>query len=1389
MEPSEERRRDDLPSEPINGRYRIVRRLGRGGMGTVYLVHDARTGDRPLALKCIRRDRMDPRTLAILRNEFLSLAALPHPNLARVYEFGIDRRTSDYFFTSELVDGVSWLKAVQSADWACRPEVEDFLELLAQVLRALEFIHSRGLVHGDIKPENILVRREAAAGPSAGSVLRAKIIDFGLAKKERAFGGKKILGTPYYIAPETILGAPIDRRADLYSLGVLLYHLVTGNPPFRGSSNLAILRGHVEEAPVRPENANPHLPPEIGDLILRLMEKKPVDRPHGALEVIQEVNRSFGLSFPLETAETQRSYVEAAMLVGRERELARLRALFAAATRMPGAETADGEAVAPPAAEEGVRVGAPEEESAPAGRLIILRGEKGLGKRRLVEELRISVQSEGARFLSVQCGGGDDLTRLAGEFTALDRADDPSSGLDFLVAKPEPGVEGERGKAGEPAVDARRALLKEAALRIIRMSQAEAIDLHLHDLHLAGRDVLEVVRNLVQFSSQGRFPESRLLVTATALDRGDVEGSGFQELADTALFRTNAVELKVERLDEKSVARLVGSAFAGGDFPEAFTQRVLDESDGNLDTISQILCFLLDRGKIARTTHGWELSSDYEREDVPGKVRRELKERIERLPPEALRLGIAFACLSDPCDLELAAQLAAIPPRAVRRSLETLRREKILQARAVSGHELYSFVHTSARVLLYSRIPEKEVTALHERAGVLCEARSRALGRHGARDLAHHYLRSGNRLKGIQFGLEAAREYAGELAPLEAIRTYERVVALAGGEDADLARRVGREIAALRFQVGDYRGVLDSIGTLPGVERIRGDGRWEMSAYLEAGRAQARLGRFDEASLHLDTALALAKRQPGAQAQVPALLARAELGFLKGALVESLRDLGVLLGMRGEIKDVMLLSQLYMLLAENHALLNDKERAASYCQLAIRLIDAQHDTSLLAWSLHCRGKLYSFKNQLLEASRQFHLSLLLRRKMSAFDGEADCLFEMGSIQYLLGLPHEARPLLEQSVALYERTGNLPRWVAAQSLFGEVLRLVGDYPRCYKAVGEALRRVGALDTRRLAMQTLLSFAGLCLDRGDLRNAERYLRDAQAQESKGAGTSAGTVRALELLAEHALQGGRLGLALECAAQGTAAAREMGDPVLMARLLAEQSLILCRLGKTGEARRGLVTILDLAKRHDLATSEGRARLLEGIALSAEGKLDAAAKVVASAREIFSSCGSERDLADLWLEAGLLYLARGELEDAYVSLEEGLELVRRLRLTYLEARYHLALGLLETAIGAGDMTRAEESFTGAEALASKAGYVEVLWQVRFHLGQLLQGAGGDDGMRPLRDAFAGLKATLTEIPRGYREPYLAATGGMDLMRILERALRHGSRDAPEEEEPVIVL
>ena len=882
----------ELPGkgELINNRYRIIRRLGHGGMGSVYLALDARE-ERLLALKRVRKDRLDPRTLAILRNEFISMAALPHPNLARVYDFGVDRVTADLFFTSEFVDGQSWLQVSRELDLKRQQGLEVFLDLVAQVLRALEFIHSRGMVHGDVKPENILVTVESQEESDPHSACRIKIIDFGLAKRERAFGGEKILGTPYYVAPETILGSQIDRRTDLYSLGVVLYHLTTGDLPFRGDSNLAILKSHVEKTPVPPQEVAPWLPPELGEIIIRLMKKSPADRFHGALAVLEQINRSLGLRIPLETPATVTSYLEAGSLVSREEELETLRAVFLSSlgAGVPALGSWDESHLRPQGAKAGPQVGPGNQ--VPSGRLVILRGEKGLGKRRLARELRHFAQTEGAVFVEVECAGGEgketSLARLVDELVFLEGSTDEPDAPAYIeqacilaeATRPGTSTQLEEGPKA----------LEDVALGILESSQKQPLLLHFHDIHLADTTLLELVMCLVRLQVEGKVPSNHLLMTATALDPGDVEGSEFQRLCDGDRHHQHLFEIKLHRLDEDGVSQLVRSIFQNGEFPDVFLQRVIEESDGNPEIVVEILGFLVRRRKITRSGSGWMLEKDYEREDIPGKVRTELKTRISKLPPEALRLAMAFACMEQACPLELAARLAGTQPRSNLRSLLLLRREKILQMAENTVPEAYSFVHRSARAMLYEMIPASEIASLHERAGALWEEHYRSLGKANVKNLAYHYLRAQCREKGIRFGLEAAREFGLDFQPHEAIAAYEQVLTLADEKDEEFRGKMRREIACLRFQMGDYRGVLELLEPLCGPGEDQKQGASRASACLDVARVRARLGQFADGEKLLEEVLRMDERQRPSVTTGAALLASSELCFFRGKLVESLR--------------------------------------------------------------------------------------------------------------------------------------------------------------------------------------------------------------------------------------------------------------------------------------------------------------------------------------------------------------------------------------------------------------------------------------------------------------------------------------------------------------------
>ena len=300
-------------SQVLNDRYEILRPLGHGGMGAVYLVFDRKVG-RQVALKSFPPMARRVEDLAHFEHEFLTLSRLRHPNVAEVYDFGVVEGTNDVFFTSEFIDGKDLFEVTAGLDEA------ELANMLVQVCRGLSYIHSRHIIHYDIKPTNILV--------TGGDVPQVKLIDFGLAeiKVDDALG--VIKGTVSYLAPEVARHLPVDPRADLYSLGVTIYHCVTRGLPFRGETNLDVVRKVVSDPPPDPTAGRPDLSRGLRDLILRLMAKEPGARLQSGNEVIRALSRIYGLDFAVEPREATMNFVTSGGFFGRDAQFKALTAAF-----------------------------------------------------------------------------------------------------------------------------------------------------------------------------------------------------------------------------------------------------------------------------------------------------------------------------------------------------------------------------------------------------------------------------------------------------------------------------------------------------------------------------------------------------------------------------------------------------------------------------------------------------------------------------------------------------------------------------------------------------------------------------------------------------------------------------------------------------------------------------------------------------------------------------------------------------------------------------------------------------------------------------------------------------------------------------------------------------
>jgi serine/threonine-protein kinase len=311
----------------FSDRYELVNHIARGGMAQVYLAKDVLL-DRPVALKVLFPElSVDRAFVERFRREARAAANLTHPNIVSVYDWGQGERT--YFIVMEYVDGQTLSRLLR--DGALDPVRAATIG--ADVAAALEFAHRRGVIHRDIKPGNVLI-------DSSG---RVKVADFGIA---RAIGASEdltqtgsVMGTATYFSPEQAQGHTVDVRSDVYSLGVVLYEMVTGKAPFSGDSPVAIAYKHVKEEPVPPTALDPTIPAGYEAIVLKALAKNAADRYQTAEELRADLLR-FAAGQPV-AAEVEATRVGAA--VGATAAMAATGVMGMDATRVqnaPGATTA-----------------------------------------------------------------------------------------------------------------------------------------------------------------------------------------------------------------------------------------------------------------------------------------------------------------------------------------------------------------------------------------------------------------------------------------------------------------------------------------------------------------------------------------------------------------------------------------------------------------------------------------------------------------------------------------------------------------------------------------------------------------------------------------------------------------------------------------------------------------------------------------------------------------------------------------------------------------------------------------------------------------------------------------------------------------------------------------
>jgi hypothetical protein len=747
------------PSSFASGRYMVKKVLGEGGKKKVYLAHDTLL-DRDVAFALIKTEGLDDVGRDRIAREAKAMGSLgAHPHIVSVFDLG--EEGGQPYIVTELMGGGDVEGLIDKAP-DHRPTLDRTLEIGVEVCRGLEFAHSHGIVHRDLKPGNVWLTESGTA----------KLGDFGLAvaiDKTRLTQAGMMVGTVSYMPPEQATGGEVTPCCDLYSLGAMLYEMMTGRPPFVGDDSVAIITQHLNVAPVSPSWHNPAIPAVLETLILRLLEKDPAKRPASAREVRQVLEAvarpASGASGRAEPGPTPpvanggpvANPMYRSAFVGREVELRQLQSAYDAALSGSGA-------------------------------MAMVVGEPGIGKTSLCDQLATYATIRGGKALIGHCyeEGSHSLPYLpfveamrsyvlAREPNGLE-SDLGSGAVEVarIVSEIRDRVPVELRPAGEPEEERWR-LLQAVASFLRNASSVQPLLLILEDLHDADRGTLDLLLHLSR-----SLAGSRLLVVGTyrdvEVDRAHPLSSALAELRRGANF----LRVPLRGLTAEEVQRMM-TAVAQRDIPWPFAELVHRQTEGNPLFVQEMLRYLVEEGLVAeqgsalRRVGGESLAGRIPEglRDVIGKRLSRLSERTNEVLSVASVIGREFR-------LDVLQGVAGLEETELEAALADAMAIAVVEERGTLGATAtYRFTHAFFRQTLYEETIAPRRIRLHQQvARTLEEVFAQRLQEHAA-ELAEHFAYSSDAdalAKAVIYGELAASRASEVSAYGEAVRHLDQAL-------------------------------------------------------------------------------------------------------------------------------------------------------------------------------------------------------------------------------------------------------------------------------------------------------------------------------------------------------------------------------------------------------------------------------------------------------------------------------------------------------------------------------------------------------------------------------------------------------------------------------------
>ena len=713
----------------INNRYRIKHEIGHGGMGIVYRGYDT-VLKRDVAIKMLTKSVLGPEGQSWLQREAQAVAQLSHDNIVTVYDVAEFEKSP--FIVMEYVEGANLSEQPLK-------EIEEIVLVISQVCTALAHAHEHGIIHRDLKPENVILTKDG----------KVKLMDFGLACSisSRMTTEGTILGTVFYLAPEQAQGKTVDPRSDLYSLGVMLYELTTGDLPFIADDPLAVISQHIHTPAVPPRAKNNQIPPALEALILSLMSKDPKDRPASAKKVLEQLSTAEMLDKTTLPAEelSVLDRIVSGRIVGRERELKKSRQIWQQA--MSG-----------------------------QSQLLLISGEPGVGKTRLVREIITQAEISGG---SALIGSSYEEANppyssfrqiLHAALTLLNETNLvlPEDILqDLLTITPElrPNFPDLLEYDPYDPEKQQQRLFDRFTYLVNLITNRIPVLLILEDAHWADASSLRLLKYLV------RNTQSQPLMILVTYREVKVEEA--RELYETLLDfqrETVGIRLRLKRLNKHETEEMLEVLFAEEITPD-FLEGIYNETDGNPFFIEEVCKAIVESGKLIYEEGRWKRPS-MEEVGLPQSIQVAIQSRMKRLSVNTQKTLEQAAVIGREFDFYLLNYAMGIDRDCLLNTLDEALESRLLEEIVEEGNHRFMFVHSLVPTMIMKSLRTLHRHELHRRAALALET----LNPEEYETLAYQFIEAGDIEKGVDYLIKAGDRARSFFAHEEAIKSYNQAV-------------------------------------------------------------------------------------------------------------------------------------------------------------------------------------------------------------------------------------------------------------------------------------------------------------------------------------------------------------------------------------------------------------------------------------------------------------------------------------------------------------------------------------------------------------------------------------------------------------------------------------